>query len=675
VVGAVSLLYLDFETRSELDLKKVGVHAYAHHSSTEIACTGWALDDGEVQVESGLPDAVRVAAYDEMEPLPTIVAHNAMMEREMLHAKLGVLLPWSCFIDTAALAARMALPRKLERVAEALRLDEQKDMAGHRVMMKLARPKKRASEDEDAEFWDEEEKPEDFQALREYCRQDVAVMREIHRRLLPLSAGEQRLYELTGKMNDRGVAVDLESVPKALDILDLATREEMAEFARLTGGSTPKSYVRVAKALGLPNTKKPTIRNAMRHGFVETKVEVEPDVWKVRRYPEVGTFPKTVIRACELFKKLARSSPAKLRAMQLRASRDKRVRGVLIYSGAERTQRWSSGGIQMHNFPRGLGGPNKKNGFRCPTTTAFDALKQGCLDLLYADVPATIAEMLRGFITGPVLVGDYAQIEARTLNWLSGQQDIVDLFAADKDVYCYTASAIYGRPIDKTSTDPNLPPGVDPRFIGKTTELGAGYGLGWMKFQRQLDDVFDVQIESEFAMRIISTYRQTHRHVVAWWEKLQKGFEYAVARDVARVQVDERIAMGNVRVGGLRYAYIELPSGRRLYYAEPEMTAEGVRYWGRNIYKGGKWDRVHTYGGKIAENITQATSRDILALAMVNLDDAGFPLILQVHDEVVCEADGHHLLNDMKNIMLVSPSWAAGLPIDVEVFESQRYRK
>lgn len=403
----MSFLYLDFETRSEADLKKVGVHAYAHHPSTEIACTGWAIDDGEVQVENGQKAGLFETALDfaHAGSEHRIVAHNAMMEREMIHAKTGVLIPWPRFIDTAALAARMALPRGLDALSRALKLTETKDMQGHRIMLKLARPKRKASEDEDAEFWEEDERPEDFAALREYCRQDVAVMREIHRRLLPLSSTEQRLYELTGKMNDRGVPVDLDSIPKALALLDVATREEMAEFAALTGGATPKSYVRVAKALGLPNTKKPTIRNAIRHGFVETKVEVkditESDVeeidkkrgemvmWKVRRFPEVGTFPPPVIRACELFKKLARSSPAKLKAMQNRVSSDGRVRGVLIYSGAERTQRWSSGGVQLHNLPRGLGEE---------TETAFEALAADCLDLCYSDVPGTVAEMLRGFI-------------------------------------------------------------------------------------------------------------------------------------------------------------------------------------------------------------------------------------------------------------------------------------
>jgi DNA polymerase len=286
--------------------------------------------------------------------------------------------------------------------------------------------------------------------------------------------------------------------------------------------------------------------------------------------------------------------------------------------------------------------------------------------------------MLRGFLVGPVLVGDFAQIEARSLNWFANQKDVVDLFANRKDVYCYTASRIYGRPITKKDTDPRLPPGVTPRFIGKVTELGAGYGLGAEKFRRQLDEVYDVQIDADFAMRIIATYRASHQHVCAWWRKLEQGFAHAVQRNLPRLQVDSRIAMGNVEVGGLRYAYIELPSGRRLYYAEPEMTADGVRYWGRNIYKGGKWDRVSTYGGKLAENVTQAFARDVMAEAMIRLDAKGYKLLITVHDEVVAEDPSpkdERLLSDYHDAMVVTPTWAAGLPIEVEVFRSQRYRK
>lgn len=663
----MSYLYLDFETRSTVDLKKVGVYAYAHHPSTEIACTGWALNGEEAQVEGGFPDRVKdLLWYDSH----IIVAHNAQMEREMITAKLGLQIPWRRFIDTAALAARMSLPRKLEAVAQALKLDQQKDMTGHRIMLKLARPKGGWDDDE---FWEEEDKPEDFAALREYCRQDVAVMREVHRRLLPLSPKEAQLYALTGEMNDRGIPVDLASIPEALDILRRHTEAGEAEFKKLTGGHGVKSYKNVAKALGLPNVKKVTIRHALRNGCVEmapgTTLEDGTYVAAGTRGPKVRPLTDRQRRALELFQKLAKSSPAKLTAMVNRANKDGRVRGVLIYSGAERTQRWSSGGIQVHNFPRGLG---KK------TDVAFEALRSGAFEMLYENPVDVIAQMLRGFLLGPMLVGDFAQIEARTLNWFAGQKDILDIFRAKGDVYCHTASAIYGRPITKKSTDPKLPAGIDPRFIGKTTELGAGYGLGWQKFQRQLNEVFDVQIDAEFAMRIINTYRATHQHVCAWWRRLEQGFTFAVQRNVPRLQVDPKIAMGNVEVGGLRYAYIELPSGRRLYYAEPEMTADGVRYWGRNIYLGGKWDRVSTYGGKLAENIVQAFSRDVMGEAMIRLAVKGYKLLSTVHDEIVSEdpsPEDPDLLSDYHNIMVVTPSWAEGLPIEVEVFRSRRYRK
>lgn len=645
------MLFLDFETRSTCDLKKVGVYAYAHHPDTRIACTGWAVDDGEVDVIPGWPAEIERYLLD---PNTIIVAHNAQMEREMLDAA-GYPLPWSRFVDTAALSARMSLPRKLEAVALALKLEEQKDTAGHRVMMKLARPRGGWGDDE---FWEEEDRPEDFESLRAYCRQDVVVMREIYRRLLPLSPTEAQLYALTGKMNDAGVRVDITSIADALTVLDEATREELAEFKTLTGGATPKSYPRVAKVFGLSNVRKVTVRRALKNGYSE-KTAPDGAVQQVPLTPAAK-------RGLYLFQRLARSSPAKLRAMTNRASKDGRVRGVLIYSGAERTQRWSSGGIQAHNFPRGLGEG---------TETAFEALAAGCLELVYDDVTGTIAEMMRGFLVGPFLVGDFAQIEARCLNWFAGQADMVEVFAKKGDPYCLMASKIYGRSITKKSEDPKLPPGITPRFIGKQVVLGAGYGLGWAKFQRAMDEVFDIQLDTDFCMRVIATYRESSPAVCAWWRRLEQGFTYVVERNTARLQVDKRIAMGNVEVGGLRYTYIELPSARRLYYAEPEMTSDGVRYWGRNIYKGGAWDRVTTYGGKLAENIVQATSRDILAHSMLELDKAGFPLVLQVHDEVVAEADGKHLLSSLKDIMLKTPCWADGLPVDVEVFESQRYRK
>lgn len=632
----MTLLFLDFETRSLLDFRKVGVYAYAHHPSTEITCTGWAVEAAEAVCEPGFPVHVQDLILN---PAVTIVAHNAQMEREMIHGALGIQLPWSRFIDTAALAARMALPRGLDAVAAALKLSEQKDMTGHRIMLRLARPH---GEDDD-EFYEEADRPEDFAALREYCRQDVVVMREVHLRLLPLSPKEKALYDLTGEMNDAGVGVDHASIPPALELLERHMAAGEAEFKTYTNGRGIKSYKKVAEELGLPDVRKPTVRKALR----------DPSL------------PPQTRRALELFTVLARSSPAKLRAFQNRSSSDGRVRGTLVYSGAERTQRWSSGGVQLQNFPRGLGEK---------TDQAFEALSVGALDLLYEDPVGTIAEALRGFLIGPFLVGDFAQIEARTLNWFAGQADIIALFAAKKDVYSHTASRIFGREIDKKSTDPSLPAGTTPRFIGKTVELGAGYGIGPKKLRTQLDEVYDVDLPLAFAERFVAAYRASHPKVVQWWTRLNAAFSHVVHLNKDRVQVDSRIAMGNVVVGGLRYAFIEIPSGRRLYYAEPEMTADGVKYWGRNIYKGGKWDRVHTYGGKLAENIVQAFSRDVMAEAMLRLKAAGYTILFTAHDEIVA-VDNGGLLSDYQNVMTVIPVWAKGLPIEVEVFRSHRYRK
>lgn len=645
------MLYLDFETRSPLDLRKVGVYNYA--AAAEIICTGWAVDDGPVRCEAGFPPEVGAlfALADQ------VVAHNAGFEREILRAA-GVAahaVRWEKWIDTAALAARMSLPRKLEHLAAALHLGEQKDMAGHRVMMRLSRPKKGFVPDEcdtDVAFWGEDERPADFATLREYCAQDVEVMRACHRRLPALGPQEARLYALTGRMNDAGVAVDLGAIPPALAALTSSSAAGVARFKELTGGPGLRSYARAAKALGLSDMQKPTVRRALR-GCPTTPG------WEKSNAMLTGPVDDRLHEALTLFTRLARSSPAKLTALQRRASADGRIRGSLIYAGAERTTRWSSGGVQLHNLPRGMGEK---------TDQAFEALEVGALDLLYDDPVGTVAEMLRGFFYEEpgLLVGDFAQIEARALAWMAGQADLVAAFAKGEDTYAMMASRIYGRTITKKK---------DPaeRFMGKVVVLGCGYGMGWEKFQTFCSDVHDIDLSVDDAMRIIATYRQVNHRVVAWWKRLGDAFAFTVGQKKERVQVDSRIVMGMTTVGGVEYAWIQLPSGRKLYYAEPAIGKKGVEYWGRNIYKGGKWDRVGTWGGKIAENITQATSRDVMAEAMLKLDAEGFKLLLSVHDELVAVDNGR--VEDFRTIMTTVPAWATGLPVDVEIFQSRRYRK
>jgi len=300
-------------------------------------------------------------------------------------------------------------------------------------------------------------------------------------------------------------------------------------------------------------------------------------------------------------------------------------------------------------------------------------LPGGRYRMVYEHPVESLTEMLRGFFVGPFLVGDYAQIEARTLAWLAGQTDLLEVFAKKLDPYAFMASRIYGRTITKESTDPSLPPGITPRFMGKQVVLGCGYGMGPEKFQTMLDGVYDVQIDIPFAYRVVSTYRATNPAITALWRRLGEAAKYTVLLKKERIQVASNIAMGMTTVGGLHYLWIEIPSGRKLYYCEPVVAGDNLEYWGRNPYKGGKWDRIHGYGGKFAENVTQALSRDLMADAMLRLEARGFNLLLTVHDEIV--ADDNGLLPLFKQVMLTIPDWAKGLPVDAEVFSCQRYRK
>lgn len=337
---------------------------------------------------------------------------------------------------------------------------------------------------------------------------------------------------------------------------------------------------------------------------------------------------------------------------------------MLVYAGAERTGRWSGAGVQPQNFPRGMG---------AKTDEAFVALQAGGLEMIYDHPVEAITDMLRGFFTGPLLVGDYSQIEARTLAWLAGQQDLLDVFAAKQDPYAFMASRLYGRPITKDSTDDSLPPGITPRFMGKQVVLGCGYGMGAEKFQTMLSDVYDVDIEAATAMKTINIYRRANQSIVKWWGKLEEAAQEAL-RKPGTVTTAGRVTMETATIGGFLYLLVHLPSGRNLHYFEPELSGDSnIKYWGRNPYAGGKWDRISGYGGKFAENITQALSRDLMADAMLRLEDAGFRLLLTVHDEIVSEVTG--LLSTFKDVMLSTPSWAAGLPVDAEVFQCARYRK
>jgi DNA polymerase len=641
----MNLLFLDFETRSRLDVRRVGAYRYAEDPSTEVICavTAHLETDPYLHREpvDGRLHGILLCCRDEDY---TLVAHNIEFEREIMRHKLGILWPWELCIDTAALAARMSLPRKLKTLATYFGLDVGAKEKGEAAILALSKPRT------NGEFWTREQKPETFAALEARCVQDVELTRNIFHRLLPLEPSERAVWQLTMKMNERGIPIDLASIPPAQAILERESAPLIAEFNALVGCKV-KSYKKVAEALGMGSVDKTAVRKALR----------DP------------TVPPRKKRALEIVQIINKASTAKLDAMLDRVCKDGRVHGAFLYCGADRTGRWSANGVQPQNFERGFSEPQMD--------IAFDCLKTGLIDIAFTgmqrDPPlpsltpmSTIGAMMRGFMVGKCTVGDKSQIEARVLAWYAGEEWLLDAFRNRADPYCEMASVIYGEKVTKKDKA--------RRFMGKQATLGAGFAMGAGGFHYMLDEVYDVQITEDFAKTVISAYRAKNQKIVKFWDRLGRGILYVVARNSKRVRISEEglpsVYAGVLEHGGVRYFWIELASGRKLYYAKPEIrpTARGPAVWYFGRDKKG-WTMIHTFSGKVCENIVQATARDALALAMLRLRDAGYKLCMTVHDEAV--AEGQSDTEAFRELMVVPPPWADGLPIEVEVFSSRRYRK
>lgn len=663
-------LYLDFETRSRLDLKRVGAYRYAEDPSTQALCASWAIDQMP-DVLGWRPGMVPLWLQWADRPDVLIVAHNAEFERVILKHLFHRDFPPSKFICTMALVASVGLPRSLDLSGQVLNLEHKKDKAkGTRSLHKLAQPR-RPSKDNPAEFWERDTAAKDFDELEDYNAGDTAAHREIHQILPPLSTREQKVWELTITMNERGVRLDVE----ALEWVERAAAEEVGRLTEkwlaLTGGVKPGSP-KAAAALGLDSLAKLAVRQALRR----------------------HDLPPQVREALKVRQMLARTSLRKTVAMRAQVCADGKLRGLLVYAGAERTSRWSGAGVQVHNLPRGLKGPAQAE--------AFETLRSGVFALVYDDVLRTLSDMLKGLITGPWLIGDYGQVEARDLAWLSGQKDLIDDFRADKDVYCDMASVIYGRTITKADYDPVLK--VDKRQLGKMAILGCGYGMGAATFVRQAEKDYDVLLDEDTARAAVGAYRKRFSKVTAFWNLLERGMVQTLRTRPACIQVGP-VRMGMRDFHGRIFSYVQLPSGRPIYYYSPRieqktipmhidrgdapgtpggwgphpvaerLSPPSIRYQGRDRITH-QWQEIESYGGLLTENTVQADSRDIMADAMLRLEAAGFKLAFTVHDEIVAHDDGQKdALSEFERIMKTPPGWHKGFPLAVEAFTSWRYCK
>lgn len=640
---------IDFETRSEIDLKKVGPYTYASHPSTTIMCACYSIDGGPVQTwVMGQPQPSDLCKAIAMEA--EFHAWNAQFERviwDNFSEWLQVPPPeaWHC---SMVLAGLHGLPLSLAQAALALRLDATKDMEGNRIMMQMTKPRGRDSEGNPI-WWDE---PAKWQKLVAYCKRDVEVEMAIAEYLCPMPAREREIYLLDQTVNGRGVRLDVELARASREVAEISTRRSDALLDELTGGAAKK----ITKVADLTN-------------WVRAQgVDVDGLDKQVVRDLQAGDIPADVSAALTLRAEGAKSSVAKLNSMLAYAGSGDRLRGLLQYAGAA-TGRWAGRGAQPQNFPQGEVPDVERY---IPWVLARDV---DAIDMFYPPM-VVVSSLLRAHLIASLgrrlMAGDFNAIEARVLAWLAGETRLLQLFRDKKDPYKDMAAKVYSVSIDAVTKD--------QRKMGKQAILGLGYQMGKKTFAETCWK-YNMHVEEEFAADVVAIYRDANPAIKNLWYELDRAAVEAVS---SRKEVEA--AGGRVVFDGTDPDWLKmwLPSGRCLYYSRPRIQ-EHLTPWGANQRivvsdtvdsRTRKWGPRKMYGGLWTENAVQAIARDLLAEAMLRLEEEGYPVVLTVHDEVVADVPvGHGTVPAFEEIMRILPSWAAGCPVEVEAWEGARYRK
>jgi DNA polymerase len=580
---------------------------------------------------------------------------NSTLLRQIgMHTGLSIFtLSLAQLEDTMAAAAYWGLPLSLDQAGPAAGLPFKKDADGHRLMMRMCRP--RSVDPDGTVRWWHLEDPAKFDQLVAYCEQDVRVEAAIAQSIFPLPDQERNVWVLDQRINSRGVTLDMDLITKLKDLALKASDKAHAKISALTGGAVPK--ITNTKALQqYLSVWTPYPHDNLRKDVVAERLDDPECVGHERELLE--------LRADN-----AKTSAAKLQAMidaaEQQADGSWLVRGMLQYYGASRTGRWAGRLIQMQNMPRGVIPKDQ-------VPLAIAAIKAGAdidvIEALFGPAMGVVSSCLRGCIIArpnhALVVPDFSQIEARVLPWLSGQNDILEVFARGDDVYTYTANRI----------------GSDSRQLGKVLVLACGFGMSGAKFQATAA-TYGLILSLEQANSAVAQWRQSNDRTVQFWWACD-----AAAKRVIRTG-------GHVDVGFVRFGMvgkdmvIRLPSGRHLVYRDARLRdnpdrpgTEEITYMGINQYTR-RWERLRTYGGKLVENITQAVARDVMANTMQEADRRNIDMVLTVHDELLAEVlinstmGPKPTLTALLNIMSVPPKWAPGLPVAGAGWTGDRYRK
>ena len=642
-------LSIDLETYSDQPLAKTGVYRYVESSDFEILLFAYSVDGGSVQqidlaCGEKIPSEILSALEDET---VTKWAFNANFERICLSRFLGYptgdyLKPdsWKC---SMVWAAYMGLPLSLEGAGAVLGLEKQKLSEGKDLIKYFCQPCAPTKSNGQRTRNLPKHSPDKWLAFKRYNIRDVETEMSIQARLskypVPDSVWEE--YHLDQEINDRGVGLDMELVRQAIQ-MDGRSRSELTQAMKeLTSLDNPNSVQQMKQWLA---------DNGMETDTLGKKAVAEL----------LKTAPPQLQKVLTLRQQLAKSSVKKYQAMETAVCSDGRARGMFQFYGANRTGRWAGRIIQMQNLPQNhLDDLSEVRGL--VRAGDFDAV-----EMLYEDVPNTLSQLIRtAFVPQgdrKFIVADFSAIEARVIAWLAGEKWRQDVFAEGKDIYCASASQMFGVPVEKHGVNGHL------RQKGKIAELALGYGgsVGALKAMGALE----MGLSEDELPALVSAWRQSNPKIVQFWWAVDRAVMDAITR---KTTTKTHGIVFSARNGML---FITLPSGRSLAYVKPKIGTnkfggDCITYEGVGGTK--KWERLDSYGPKFVENIVQATSRDILCYAMRTLRCCS--IVMHIHDEVVIEADRRMSLQAVCEQMGRTPPWAKGLRLRADGYETDFYKK
>jgi DNA polymerase len=718
----MTIATIDFETRSPVELKTHGIFVYATHPDTEIMCLGAAIDNEQPFIWT--PSKFFTPYIDEnttyelhyrhtdiidlILQADKIVAQNSMFEF-VIWNEIGVKrcgwpkLPLEKLHDTQTQLAYHALPMNLDQATQALNLSHQKNMPGHKVMLKLCKPRtpRKAEREADPDWsnklwWHEDQ--DDLVKLFDYCADDVKAERLIHNTLPDLPPNERKIWLMDQRINLRGIKIDKENAQAIVDVVKTHEAKQIQKFIELTNGvvSGPRSYVALKKWV---NEQTGLKLNSVAKDVVEKLLEKK----------DISDNVKEVLK---IKSELSKSSVAKFNAMLNRASKDGRVRGWSAYHVAA-TGRWASWGLQLHNNPRDCYDPVE---YDMVAKLFRDNNVEG-LNIIWSNPYYAASRCVRGALVSEYdkefLCMDFSSVEGRGLPYLAEEQWVLDAYAAGKSLYKLSAAEIFGVPYDE----------VNPkqRQIGKVAELALGYAGGIGAFASMakgykidletfpaliLPHATNNELDGQYgAEALANMYLSKNRGAMS--------FEAAVSCDIIKrkwrvarpmitrfwkqiqdAAIEATKNPGTVfTVGKIKYCSYkgflrcQLPSGRVLHYYEPRIEiketdwgeSETLTFMGMKTVDGKttrQWARLSTYSGKLVENINQGFCRDLLAEAMLRQETNGYPIVLHVHDESMTELPiGKGDLKEFIRLAEIVPHWAQGMPIQATGWVGKRYQK